>query len=132
MSQKHQIFHHKFVKTKDKLVIDGIDTNYKMFIAGLEEGQKLEIFMEANEDTGTLAQLAKVHVCLRELAKETGSNFEDMKFVMKKKSGLCFITTHNNEKVLYCKSLSDCSKEELGLLLEAIIEAGDTVNINFR
>lgn len=130
--QKHQIFHHKFKKEGDKLVISGSDTNYRMFIAGLEEGQTLEIFMEANEDTATLAQLAKVHVCLRELAKETGTSFEDMKFLMKKKAGLCFMTKHNNENVLYCKSLSDASKEELGALLEGIIEAGDMVGCNFR
>jgi len=47
-------------------------------------------------------------------------------------SGMCFITDHAGEKVLFCKSLADASKEDLGMVIESIIQVGDTVGINFR
>lgn len=132
MSEKHNIFHGQFVKKKDKLVIAGSDTMYRMFINGLEEDQKVEIFMEANVDDGTIPQLAKVHVCIRELAKELGYSFEDMKLEIKRQAGLCIKKDFAGEKFMICKSFGDCSKDELALAVEAIIEIGDTVGINFR
>lgn len=132
MPEKHNIFHGQFVKTKDKLVISGSDTMYRMFINDLEEGQKVEIFMEANVDDGTIPQLAKVHVCIRELAKEIGYSFEDMKLEVKRRAGLCVKKDLGGEVFMICKSFGDCSKDELALAVEAIVQIGDTVNINFR
>jgi hypothetical protein len=105
---------------------------YSEFVKGITPGQTIECFFEANKDDGTLDQLAKAHVCIRELAKETGATFEEMKLEVKKRAGLCFTTDYNGEKVLFCKSLADASKEELGLLMETIIALGDFNNINFR
>lgn len=132
MPEKHNIFHGQFVKTKDKLVISGSDTMYRMFINDLEEGQKVEIFMEANVDDGTIPQLAKVHVCIRELAKEIGYSFEDMKLEVKRRAGLCVKKDLGGEVFMICKSFGDCSKDELALAVEAIVQIGDTVGINFR
>lgn len=132
MAEKHNIFHGQFIKTKDKLVICGADSAYKMFIAELEEGQKVEIFMEANEDDGTIPQLAKVHVCIRELAKELGYTFEDMKIEVKMKAGLCVKKEIGGEIFMICKSFGDCSKDELGLAVEAIKQIGEIVGINFH
>ena len=132
MEGKHNIFHGQFIKTKDKLVIGGSDIMYRMFINALEEGQKVEIFMEANEDNGTVPQLAKVHVCIRELAKEIGYSFEDMKLEVKRQAGLCVKKEIDGHLFMVCKSFGDCSKEELGLAVEAIMQIGDTVGINFR
>jgi hypothetical protein len=132
VAEKHNIFHGQFIKTKDKLVICGADSAYKMFIAELEEGQKVEIFMEVNEDDGTIPQLAKVHVCIRELAKELGYTFEDMKIEVKMKAGLCVKKEIGGEIFMICKSFGDCSKDELGLAVEAIKQIGEIVGINFH
>jgi hypothetical protein len=132
--QKHNIFHGKFIKTgNDKLSpVSSSEAKYKEFVKHIEVGQTVEIFLESNKDDGTLAQLAKIHVCLRELGKEIGYTFEEIKLEMLKMSGLCFLTQHQGQTVLFCKNLGDCSKEELSLMIEAIIKAGDTAGIKFR
>lgn len=110
-----------------------LDINkHEEFLNGLVEGQIVDGFYDANKDDGTLAQLAKVHACIRQLAIDTGDNFEDLKFEVKKMSGLCVAKEINGEKFLVCKSFSKCSKEELGLVIETLIQIGDTVGINFR
>lgn len=98
---------------------------YKLFLETLKENQTIEVFMEANEDTGTVLQLAKIHVCIRELAKELGYTFKEMKTEVKRRAGL-YVDDDLN------KSLSVCSKEELGLVIETLNQIGDTVGINFR
>jgi hypothetical protein len=134
MSQKHNIFHGKFVKADGtKLVpVSSSKAKYQEFVKGLEVGQYVEIFLEANQDDGTLAQLAKVHVCIRTLAKHSGYTFEEMKLELLKMAGLCFVTQHKGDSVLYCKSLADASKEELSMLIETIIQVGDDMGVNCR
>lgn len=105
---------------------------YKLFLDNLEPGQTVEIFLDANKDDGTLAQLAKIHKCIREIAKETGDNYEDMKLLIKKKSGLCVKKTVDGETVMVCKSFANASKTDLGLVIETIIEIGDMVGVNCR
>jgi len=83
---------------------------YKLFLDSLEPGQTVEIFLDANKDDGTLAQLAKIHKCIREIAKETGDNYEDMKLLIKKKSGLCVKKNVDGETVMICKSFANASK----------------------
>ena len=70
------------------------------------------------------AQLAKVHACIRELAKETGYSFNEMKDVVKKHAGLC------EDKDCY-KSFADCSKDEITLAIQSCIEIGEDLNITF-
>lgn len=105
---------------------------YRAFVDALEDGQRVELFFDANKDDGSLAQLAKIYKCMRELAKETGSSLEDIKLDVKRKSGLCFVKVIEEERYMFCKSLADCSKEDLGLVIETIIIMGEAVNINFR
>lgn len=134
MAQKHNIFHGQFIKTEDNKLtpVGGSRAKYDLFLKTLEVGQTAGVFIESNKDDGTLDQLAKIHVCIRELAKEIGYTFEEMKLEIKKQSGMCFITTVKDEKVLFCKSLGDASKEELSLVMDSVVEIGDTVGINFR
>jgi len=140
MKQKNNIAHiqYKVVERVDEWGtpykdLRPMDINkHEEFLNGLVEGQIVDGFYDANKDDGTLAQLAKVHACIRQLAIDTGDNFEDLKFEVKKMSGLCVAKEINGEKFLVCKSLSKCSKEELGLVIETIIQIGDTVGINFR
>lgn len=105
---------------------------YKLFLDSLEPGQTVEIFLDANKDDGTLAQLAKIHKCIREIAKETGDNYEDMKLLIKKKSGLCVKKDVDGETVMICKSFANASRTDLALVIETIIEIGDMVGVNCR
>jgi hypothetical protein len=122
------------VKKGDKLVhkLNSTNKTYSDFVKGLEEGQLVEAFFDANVDDGTLAQLAKIYKCIRELAREVGEEFEDMKIQIKKSAGLCIRKTVDGEDFLICKSLGDCSKVELGLVIDAIIKKGEFVGINFH
>ena len=65
---------------------------------------------------------------LRELAAEIGYSFEEMKLIIKRKTGLCF----NKNGQEYCKSFGDCDKIELNSVIQNIIEIGDELNSNLR
>lgn len=122
------MFSFKLTKTNGKLVYINENTkiSYQLFLDKLEEGQEVEVFMGLTSDSGSLAQLAKVHACIRELAKESGYTFEEMKFIVKKHSGLCY----DGGGAEYCKSFKDCSKDELAMAIESAIELGRNLNIN--
>jgi hypothetical protein len=140
MKQKQNVLHiqYKVLDSRDEWGnpykrLFPLDTvKHDSFLDGLEQGQIVDAFYDANKDDGTLAQLAKIHACIRQIAIDTGDNFEDLKFEVKKMSGLCVAKEINGEKFLVCKSFSKCSKEELGLVIETIVQIGDTVGINFR
>jgi hypothetical protein len=105
---------------------------YKLFVESLGNDQVVEIFFDANKDDGSLAQLAKIHKCIREIAKETGDNYEDMKLLIKKKSGLCIKKEVDGEVVMVCKSFANASKSDLAMVIETIVQIGDLVGINCR
>jgi hypothetical protein len=118
----------KLVKRDGKLVYpdDKSKLNYQIFLDKLPEGQQVEVFMGITSDNGSVAQLAKVHACIRELAKESGYTFDEMKTVIKQRTGLCY----DGDGAEYCKSFADCSKTELVLAIEACIEIGKDFNLN--
>lgn len=131
MSQKDNITTLKLKRVGSELVPTGpyYESQYKEFVNSLEENQVVQVFFEANKDNGTNAQLAKIHACIRKLALETGYTFEDMKETIKEKSGLNYGNLKSNEG--FTKSFADCSVEELGLVIEALNEAGEMVNLRF-
>ena len=122
------MFSFKLTKNNGKLVHINESTkiSYQLFLDKLQEGQEVEVFMGLTSDNGSLAQLAKVHACIRELAKESGYTFDEMKFIIKQHSGLCY----DGGGAEYCKSFKDCSKEELAMAIESAIELGRDLNIN--
>lgn len=122
------MFSFKLTKKNGNLVHINESTkiSYQLFLDKLQEGQEVEVFMGLTSDNGSLAQLAKVHACIRELAKECGYTFDEMKFIVKKHSGLCY----DGGGAEYCKSFKDCSKEELAMAIESAIELGRDLNIN--
>lgn len=122
------MFSFKLTKNNGKLVYINESTkiSYQLFLDKLQEGQEVEVFMGLTSDNGSLAQLAKVHACIRELAKESGYTFEEMKFIVKKHSGLCY----DGGGAEYCKSFKDCSKEELTMAIQSAIEIGIDLNVN--
>ena len=62
---------------------------YNTFVDDLPEGAKVEIFVSVSGDNGTNAQIAKVHVMIRQLANDIGYSFGEMKLQIKRKAGLC-------------------------------------------
>ena len=122
------MFSFKLTKKNGNLVHINESTkiSYQLFLDKLQDGQEVEVFMGLTSDNGSLAQLAKVHACIRELAKECGYTFDEMKFIVKKHSGLCY----DGGGAEYCKSFKDCSKEELAMAIESAIELGRDLNIN--
>jgi hypothetical protein len=122
------MFSFKLTKKNGNLVHinESAKISYQLFLDKLQEGQEVEVFMGPTSDNGSLAQLAKVHACIRELAKECGYTFDEMKFIIKQHSGLCY----DGGGAEYCKSFKDCSKEELAMAIESAIELGRDLNIN--
>ncbi len=108
-----------YVDPKEKL-------KYEIFIDNLAEGEIVEMYMELSTPDGTAAQVVKVHACIRELAKESGYTFEEMKVVVKEKAGLII----NKGKTQSIKSFADCSKDELSQAIQACIEIGEFYNVN--
>jgi hypothetical protein len=119
----------KLVKRDGKLVYpdDKSKLNYQIFLDKLPEGQKVEMYIGLADADHSVAQLAKVHACIRELAKESGYTFDEMKMIIKRQSGLCY----DGGDAEYCKSFADCSKDELVLAIEACIQLGrENWNLN--
>ena len=108
--------------------IKAMETKYNKFVDGLPEGAKIEMFVSVSTTKGSSAQLARVHVMIRELASTLGYTFEEVKLLSKRKSGLCIV----KEGTEYCKSFADCDKEELNLVIQALVEIGDFSNTNLR
>jgi len=110
-----------YADDKDKLA-------YQIFLDKIPEGQKVEMYIDLANADHSKAQLAKVHACIRELAKESGYTFEEMKSIVKAQSGLCMVIDDLQE----CKSFSDCSKDDLMLAIEACINIGKDLNVNLQ
>ena len=132
MSGKYNILTVRRVKRGNQLVFksQGDLAIYNEFMKGLEEGQEVDEFLESIDSSGTKPQLAKIHACIKELANEIGYTFEEMKKEIKRRSGLVIGDLSTSDG--YVKSFADCSVQELGGVIETIIEVGENVNINFR
>jgi len=100
---------------------------YELFVSRLQEGAIVEFFYEEQHDDGTLPQLAKLHVMLKELATHIGETVENMKLLVKDKAGLCIAREVSGKEYFLAKSFGDCSKEELSLAIQAAIEIGEQV-----
>lgn len=115
------MFSGKFQKKNGKLVYASPQDKilYEQFLTKLAEGQVIEMYIDLVNTDHSLGQLAKVHACIRELAKESGYTFDEMKNIIKEASGL------------KDKSFASCSKDELMLAIEACIELGrENYNLN--
>ena len=131
---KNAIFSTILKKFGDKLIYakGAEEILYREFVGKLEEGHLIQVFFDASKDDGTLAQIAKIKVCIRELAKELGNTFEDTELDIKKASGLCIIKEMDGEKFMIVRSFGDCSVDDLSLAIQTTIQRGDFVGINFR
>ena len=124
------MFTGKLIKKNGKLTYEDNKTKlaYQIFLDKISEGQTVQMYIDLADVDHSRAQLAKVHACIRELSKESGYTFEEMKVLVKRYSGLCI----KSEGVIECKSFADCSKDELMLAIEACIEIGRKLNLNLE
>lgn len=111
----------KFKKKNGQLIFNSEQDKllYDILLDKLKDGQIVEMYVDLVGVDHSKAQLAKVHACIRELAKESGYTFDEMKLIVKQAAGL------------EGKSFADCSKDEVMLAIEACIQIGrDQFNLN--
>lgn len=101
---------------------------YERFVSDIPDGAIVEFFYELQHDDGTLPQLAKLHVMIKELATHIGETAENMKLLIKDRAGLCIAREVSGKEYFLAKSFGECSKDELSLAIQAAIEIGEEVN----
>jgi hypothetical protein len=123
-------FNGKFIKKNGRLDFSTLAATkqFEIFVSNIPEGSIVEFFYEVTHDDGTLPQLAKLHVMLKQLATHIGETVENMKLLVKDKAGLCIAREVAGKEYFLAKSFGECSKEELSLAIQATIEIGQEVN----
>jgi hypothetical protein len=116
------MFSGKFIKKNGKLIFDHPKDKlaYEIFVEKIPEGQVIDMYIDVVGLDHSKAQLAKVHACIRELAKESGYTFDEMKCLVKDHAGLAY----KEGMMITYKSFADCSKDELMLAIEACLQIG--------
>lgn len=125
-----QHFTGKFIKKEGLLrpISSAVSKQHELFVSHIPEGSIVECFYEIQHDDGTLPQLAKLHVMIRQLATHIGETAENMKILVKDRAGLCIAREVAGKEYFLAKSFGECSKEELSLAIQAAIEIGEEVN----
>jgi hypothetical protein len=120
----------KYVKHKGVLkpINSAVSKQLEQYASKVPEGSIVECFYEVQHDDGTLPQLAKLHVIIKQLANHIGESVENMKLLIKDRAGLCIAREVAGKEYFLAKSFGECSKEELSLAIQAAIEIGDEVN----
>jgi len=119
-----------YIKKEGKLSFPSLSSakQFEIFLSNVPDATIVEFFYEVTHDDGTLPQLAKLHVMLKELATHIGETVENMKLLVKDRAGLCIAREVAGKEYFLAKSFGDCSKEELSLAIQAAIEIGQDVN----
>lgn len=102
---------------------------YKLFVQSLPDNATIDCMMELKTKDNTKAQLAKIHVCIKEIANEQGDTINAVKKEVKRQCGMGYKDENGNMKY---DSFADCSKEELSNVIETIIQMGHFLNVDFR
>lgn len=105
-----------------------VSKQHELYVSHIPEGSIVECFYEVQHDDGTLPQLAKLHVIIRQLATHIGETVENMKLLVKDRAGLCIAREVSGKEYFLAKSFGECSREELSLAIQAAIEIGEEVN----
>lgn len=95
----------------------------KAFFEQLKEGDKVEVTYEAIHSKVSYAQLSKLHKCIRVIAGHTGHSFDEIKEIVKVKSGLY-------TDVSKVKSFADLSKDEISLAINTVVELGAELGLS--
>lgn len=116
----------QFIKKDGQLVPASAQdtTRLQLFSMSIKEGEKLDVFLSVSSPADkSLGQLAKVHAMIREIARETGHTFDEIKDEVKRKAGLYLVTGTRSEDKEF-KSFAECSKDELSKAIESCLEIG--------
>jgi len=121
-----KVFTATLIKRDGKLehALDSKKELYKEFLSSIEEGTKVEIFLDVSGNSGSKAQLAKIHAMIRQLANDTGDDFDSLKQFIKEKAGLKITGD--------VKSFADCDSDELNSIIQVILKYGDFAGSNLR
>lgn len=106
------------IKSSDKKLYDD-------YINSIPEGAQVEFYSEVQSTDGSLAQLAKVHAMIKQLAEHTGYAVSEMKMLAKERAGMCYTSSNG---VFVCKSFAESSKEELNSVILCLQIIGQEVN----
>lgn len=119
----------KYVKRNGRLEFSSLSgaKQFELFVSHIPEGQIVEVFYEEQHDDGTLPQLAKLHVLIKQLAMHVGETVENMKLLVKDRAGLCIAREVSGKEYFLAKSFAECSKDELSLAIQAAQEIGENV-----
>ncbi len=120
----------KYIKKNGGLEFSSLANSkqFELFVSHVPDGQIVECFYEVQHDDGTLPQLAKLHVMIKQLSTHIGETVENMKLLVKDRAGLCIAREVAGKEYFLAKSFGDCSREELSLAIQAAIEIGNDVN----
>lgn len=120
----------KYIKRNGSLqpISTTVSKQMELYVSNIPEGTIVETFYEVQHDDGTLPQLAKLHVVIRQLASHIGETVENMKILVKDRAGLCIAREVAGKEYFLAKSFAECSREELSLAIQAALEIGEDVN----
>jgi hypothetical protein len=120
----------KYVKRNGSLqpISLAVSKQMELYVSKIPDGCIVECFYEMQHDDGTLPQLAKLHVIIRQLASHIGETVENMKILVKDRAGLCIAREVAGKEYFLAKSFGECSREELSLAIQAAMEIGEEVN----
>lgn len=123
-------FNGKYIKKNGQLTHSSLAAakQFEIYLSRIPEGQIVEFFYEIQHDDGTLPQLAKIHAMLKDLATHIGETVDNLKLLVKDRAGLCIAREVAGKEYFLAKSFGECSKEELSLAIQAIVEIGIEVN----
>lgn len=122
-------FTSKYIKRNGRLEFNSLASSkqFELFVSHIPEGQIVEVFYEEQHDDGTLPQLAKLHVLIKQLAMHIGETVENMKLLIKDRAGLCIAREVSGKEYFLAKSFAECSKDELSLAIQAAMEIGEEI-----
>jgi len=101
---------------------------YQRFLSNLKEGDIVEEFTEIRGNNATVAQIARIHAMLRELSAYTGHGFEELKSMVKERTGLVVHKVEDEKEIYELKSFAYCSRQELSQAIDACIHLGELFN----
>jgi uncharacterized protein with ParB-like and HNH nuclease domain len=115
----------KLVMKNGKLVPINKKENrkFEIFKESLKEGEIIDLFIARHGKEKSLAQLAKAHACIREIALESGQSFDEIKNYIKAKVGLEL----DNDTYM---SFADCTSDQMTLVIQECIDLGKDLNLN--
>jgi hypothetical protein len=102
---------------------------YKVLLQQLPEGSEVDVLFEMTSKDNTKSQLAKIHICIKAIAEHKGETPAEFKKDLKQMCGLTYTDDDGNDCL---KSFADCSKDDLSLVIENLIQIGNFLDINLE